>query len=76
MRRSDTLWIMEEIHRAIIQGISVRVDGICSIETKGSVSGVQEEVTYMEDYIGDADGRIVEISFSRVRLPESQAMTR
>lgn len=72
MKEGEIRWIMEEIRRAIIGGISVRVDGICGIESIETVSGVQEEVTYMEDYIGDDNGRIIEISFSRVKIPTPQ----
>lgn len=70
MEEGEIRWIMEEIRRAIIGGISVRVDGICGIESIETLQGVQEEITYMEDYIGDDNGRIIEISFSRVKIPK------
>lgn len=70
MKEGEIKWIMEEIRRAIAGGISVRVDGICSIEAVGAPSELQEEITYMEDYIGDDSGKIIEISFSRVRVPK------
>lgn len=72
MKDGEIRWIMEEIQRAIVRGISVRVDGVCSIEAMGAASGVQEDVTYMEDYIGDDSGKIIEISFSRVRIPKKK----
>lgn len=60
MEDGDIRWVMEEIQRAIVRGISVRVECPHTME--------QGETTYMEDYIGDEEGRIVEISFSRVRI--------
>lgn len=71
MKTDEIHWVMEEIRRAIVRGISVRVDGVCSIEAMGHFSEVHEDVTYMEDYIGDDNGRIVEISFSRVKIPKN-----
>lgn len=73
MEAGNTCWVLEEIQRAIVRGISVRVDGICSLESVENTSRVHEEVTYMEDYIGDEEGRIIEISFSRVKVLENTA---
>lgn len=71
MKEEKVQWIMEEIQRAIVRGISVRIDGICSIESVKNIAAVEEEITYMEDYIGDEEGRIIEISFSRVKIPKN-----
>lgn len=72
MKDGEIRWIMEEIQRAIVKGISVRVDGSYSISSIEPRGGVQEDVTYMEDYIGDDSGKIIEISFSRVKIPKKQ----
>ena len=72
MDKGEMGWILEEIQRAIVRGISVRIDGICSIESREGACSVQEEVTYMEYYIGDDSGKIIEISFSRVKIPKNK----
>lgn len=72
MNEGNMNWVMEEVQRALARGISVRIEGICSMEAVNASSGAQEEVTYMEDYIGDDSGKIIEISFSRVKIPKNE----
>lgn len=62
-------WILEEIHIANNQGIPVQVEGVyynnCNIQ---ELPYLQEEESYMKDYLEDERGKIKEIAFDKIKL--------
>ena len=62
------LWLLHELEQSGKTGIPVIVNGEAySGSAKRNILTVQEGATYMEDYIADTEGRIVQISFDQIR---------
>lgn len=60
-------WVINEVQAAREKGIQVSVNGILyDFETPEEILYVVEEATYMPDYIGDEEGKIIQICFDRI----------
>lgn len=70
MNTLETKWVLEEIKQAREHGIQVTIDGIyCdSLEEEESLLVVREEETFMQDYIGDDNGKIIGIAFDKIKI--------
>lgn len=61
-------WITEELELASKQGIPAAVNGILyNSRENSSLPILLEHETYMEDFINDDYGNIVQINFDRIR---------
>ncbi len=60
-------WIVSEIKEAEKYGIAVNVEGVnySSDETK-ELFYVLEDAVYMKEYLGDSEGRIIQINFDKI----------
>ncbi|MEG1458922.1 MAG: hypothetical protein RR056_02555 [Acetivibrio sp.] len=62
-------WVLEEMQSALEKGILVQVDGrYYNGYNSGRFPVLEEEETYMEDYLEDDKGKIIEIIFDRVKI--------
>ncbi len=60
-------WIRGEIRKAEKKGIHVNVCGVrYSSDDTGKLYQVLEDAVYMEDYLCDEEGRIVQINFDKI----------
>lgn len=60
-------WVLEEIEQAALKGISSKVDGVYyDISNPPKLPKLREEESYMEEFIGDDTGKIVEITFHKI----------
>lgn len=66
------LWMLHELEQAGKTGIPIIVNGeTYSGPAKRNILTVCEGTTYMEDYIADTEGRIIQINFDQIRhLPD------
>lgn len=65
---SGNLWIHDEIRRAEDSGIPTSVNGVpYHSSDSGSPPVFAENDVYMEDFINDDDGRIVQVNFEQIR---------
>lgn len=61
-------WIAEEIELAHRQGIPASINGVLyGSEADTSIPVMLEQGTYMEDFVNDECGNIVQINFDRIR---------
>lgn len=61
-------WITEEMELASKQGIPASINGICYNSWEGSsIPILLEQGFYMEDFINDDYGNIVQVNFDRIR---------
>lgn len=59
---------LEEIKAAKSRGIPVSVDGILyEAYQPEELALVLEEAEYMKDYIGDDNGKIIQISYDKIK---------
>lgn len=70
MNTLETKWVLEEIKQARAKGIEVMIDGVyCNnLEEEESLLVVREEETFMKDYIGDDNGKIIGIAFDKIKI--------
>lgn len=62
------LWMLHELEQAGKTGIPIIVNGEAySGSPERNILTIREGVTYMEDYIADTEGRIVQINFEQIR---------
>lgn len=60
-------WVVREVQEATRRGISVSIDGkMYDFKSPEEVFGVLEEANYMPDYIGNEEGKIVQICFDKI----------
>lgn len=66
-KRAIYEWISGEIKEAEKYGIVVNVEGVSysSDETK-DLFYVLEDAVYMKEYLGDEEGRIIQINFDKI----------
>ena len=66
-KRAIYEWIRGEIKEAEKYGIVVNVEGVSysSDETR-DLFCVLEDAVYMKEYLGDEEGRIIQINFDRI----------
>ena len=66
------LWMLHELEQAGKTGIPIIVNGeTYSGSAERKIITVCEGTTYMEDYIADTEGRIIQINFDQIRhLPD------
>lgn len=60
-------WIISEIKEAEKYGILVNVEGVnYSSEETAELFHVLEDAVYMKEYLGDSEGRIIQINFDKI----------
>ena len=65
---SGNLWIHDEIKRAANSGIPTSVNGVPYDYSNPGIPPVfAENGVYMEDFINDEHGRIVQVNFEHIR---------
>ena len=64
----DNAWVEKELVRASESGIPAYVDGVPYHEIpENSLPLVLENGIFMEDYLNDESGTIIQINFERIR---------
>lgn len=64
-------WVLNEIEQAAQKGISSKVDGIYyDVSNPPKLPRLREEESYMEEFIGDDTGKIIEIIFHKIRTKD------
>lgn len=60
-------WILAEAFKWTLYGVEVKIDGqFYSGKTSEIVEHVRENNYYMEDYVSDDNGKIVQVEFNRL----------
>lgn len=60
-------WLVSEIRDAEASGINIEVDGVrYSLKDTDKLRNVMENHYYMKSYIGDDNGKIVQINFEQI----------
>lgn len=66
-KRAICEWIISEIKEAEKYGIVVNVEGMAySSDETADLAYVLEDAVYMKEYIGDTEGRIIQINFDKI----------
>lgn len=66
-KRAIYEWIMGEIREAEKYGILVNVEGVnYSSDETVELFHVLEDAVYMKEYLGDSEGRIIQINFDKI----------
>lgn len=61
-------WIAEELEQANRQGIPASINGVLYDGKRGVPPPLMfEQGSYMEDFVNDESGNIIQINFDRVR---------
>lgn len=60
-------WILKEMKKAKQKGIDIIIDGKpYNFETKEKAKSVLESSVYMEDFVLNKEGKVVEIAFNKI----------
>lgn len=66
-RIEQTAWILAEASKWSFYGVEVKIDGMFYTgESSEVIDHVREDNYYMEDYVSDDKGKIVQVEFNRL----------
>lgn len=67
LKEKMVAWILAEASKWTLCGVEVKIDGqFYSGKTSEIVEHVREDNYYMEDYVSDDNGKIVQVEFNRL----------
>ena len=62
-----TAWILAEASKWSLYGVEVKIDGMFYTgESSEVIDHVREDNYYMEDYVSDDKGKMVQVEFNRL----------
>lgn len=67
LREMTVSWILDEAAKWSLFGVKVKIDGqFYSGKDSEIIEHVKEDHYYMENYVSDNDGKIVQVEFDRL----------
>ena len=67
LKENMVAWILAEASKWSLYGVNVKIDGqFYSGKTSEIIEHVREDNYYMEDYVSDDNGKIVQVEFNRL----------
>ena len=66
-REKTISWILDEVDKWTLAGVKVKIDGqFYSGVDSEIIEHVKEDNCYMENYVSDNNGKIVQVEFDRL----------
>ena len=68
-REKTISWILDEVDKWTLAGVKVKIDGqFYSGGDSEIIEHVKEDNCYMENYVSDNNGKIVQVEFDRLKI--------